>query len=34
MFIGRLGPLTLLLALTLRLRPARYEYPSEEVILG
>ncbi len=34
MFIGRLGPLTLLLALTLRVRPARYVYPSEEVILG
>ncbi len=34
MFIGRLGPLTLLLALTLRVRPARYAYPSEEVILG
>lgn len=34
MFIGRLGPLTLLLALTIRLKPARYAYPSEEVILG
>ncbi len=34
MFIGRLGPLTLLLALTLRLRTARYAYPSEEVVLG
>ena len=34
MFIGRLGPLTLLLALTVRLRPARYAYPSEEVVLG
>ena len=34
MFIGRLGPLTLLLALTLRYRPARYAYPNEEVVLG
>jgi len=34
MFIGRLGPLTLLVALTLGLRPARYAYPSEEVVLG
>ncbi len=34
MFIGRLGPLTLLLALTVRLRAVRYTYPSEEVVLG
>ncbi len=34
MFIGRLGPLTLLLALTLQVRPARYAYPKEEVVLG
>jgi len=34
MFVGRLGPLTLLLALTLRLKPARYAYPNEEVVLG
>ena len=34
MFIGRLGPLTLLLALTVRLRVVRYTYPSEEVVLG
>jgi trk system potassium uptake protein TrkH len=34
MFIGRLGPLTLLLALTARLRAVKYGYPSEEVILG
>jgi len=34
MFVGRLGPLTLLMALTLRVRPARYTYPNEEVILG
>lgn len=34
MFIGRLGPLTVLLALTMRLRAAKYSYPSEEVVLG
>lgn len=34
MFVGRLGPLTLLMALMLRLRPARYAYPGEEVILA
>jgi len=34
MFIGRLGPLTLLLALTVGVRPARYAYPNEEVVLG
>ena len=34
MFVGRLGPLTLLLALTLRLKPTRYTYPREEVVLG
>ena len=34
MFIGRLGPLTVLMALTMRLRPARYAYPTEEVVLG
>ncbi|MFW6065475.1 MAG: TrkH family potassium uptake protein [Planctomycetota bacterium] len=34
MFMGRLGPLTLLLALTSRLRPPRYEYPLENVVIG
>ncbi len=34
MFIGRLGPLTLLLALTVRLKTVKYAYPSEEVVLG
>ena len=34
MFIGRLGPLTLLLALTAGIRPARFAYPDEEVVLG
>jgi trk/ktr system potassium uptake protein len=34
MFIGRLGPLTLLLALTSRIRHVRYSYPTENVVIG
>jgi trk system potassium uptake protein TrkH len=34
MLIGRLGPLTLLAALTFNLRPVRYNYPEEVVIVG
>jgi len=34
MFIGRLGPITLLLALTSRLKHVRYSYPQEQVIIG
>jgi trk system potassium uptake protein TrkH len=34
MLIGRLGPLTLLAALTFNLKPARYNYPDEAVIVG
>jgi trk system potassium uptake protein TrkH len=34
MFAGRLGPLTLLIALAGRSRPAPYEYPEEQVIIG
>ncbi len=34
MFAGRLGPLTLLLAMTSHLRPARYTYPTENVLIG
>ncbi len=34
MFIGRVGPLTLLVALTSGLRPLRYNYPTEDVLLG
>ncbi|MHC4715742.1 MAG: TrkH family potassium uptake protein [Planctomycetota bacterium] len=34
MFIGRLGPLALLLALTAGVRPARIAYPDEDVVLG
>lgn len=34
MFAGRLGPLTLLLAVTCRVRPVRYSYAEENVIIG
>jgi trk system potassium uptake protein TrkH len=34
MFIGRLGPLTLLAAVTARLRHVDYTYPEENVIIG
>ncbi|MBN2137311.1 MAG: hypothetical protein JW720_05870 [Sedimentisphaerales bacterium] len=34
MLIGRLGPLTLLAALTFDLKPARYNYPDEAIIVG
>ncbi|MFC1737425.1 TrkH family potassium uptake protein [Planctomycetota bacterium] len=34
MLIGRLGPLTLLAALTFNLKPARFNYPEEAVIVG
>ncbi len=34
MLIGRLGPLTLLAALTFNLKPAQYNYPEESVIVG
>jgi trk system potassium uptake protein TrkH len=34
MLIGRLGPLTLLAALTFNLKPVRYNYPQEAVIVG
>ena len=34
MLIGRLGPLTLLAALTFNLRPVRYNYPDEAIIVG
>jgi len=33
-FVGRLGPLTLLAALTFNLKPVRYNYPDEAVIVG
>ncbi len=34
MFAGRVGPLTLILALNERTRPKRYTYPEEEIALG
>jgi potassium uptake TrkH family protein len=34
MLIGRLGPLTLLAVLTFNIKPARYNYPTEVVIVG
>jgi trk system potassium uptake protein TrkH len=34
MLIGRLGPLTLLAAVTFNLMPVRYNYPEEAVIVG
>jgi trk system potassium uptake protein TrkH len=34
MLIGRLGPLTLLAALTFNLKPVKYSYPDEAVIVG
>jgi trk system potassium uptake protein TrkH len=34
MLTGRLGPLTLLAALTFNLKPARYSYPEEAIIVG
>jgi len=33
-FVGRLGPLTLLAALTFNLKPVRYNYPDEAIIVG
>ena len=34
MFAGRVGPLTLLVALAHEATPARYEYPEEEPVIG
>jgi trk system potassium uptake protein TrkH len=34
MLIGRLGPLTLLAALTFNLKPAKYNYPDEAIMVG
>ncbi len=34
MFMGRVGPLTLLIALAHRAAPERYRYPEERVVLG
>lgn len=34
MFVGRLGPLSLLMALTFNAPPSRYEYPREPLVVG
>ena len=34
MLIGRLGPLTLLAALTANLKPENYNYSEEPVVIG
>jgi trk system potassium uptake protein TrkH len=34
MLIGRLGPMTLLASLAFNLKPARYNYPEEAIIVG
>jgi trk system potassium uptake protein TrkH len=34
MLIGRLGPLTLLAAMTFNIKPARFSYPTESVVVG
>ena len=34
MFLGRLGPLTFLVAVSARHRPARYDYPTEPLVIG
>ncbi len=34
MFVGRVGPVTLLVALTGRASPARYDYPEEQPVIG
>ena len=34
MLVGRLGPLTLLAALTFNLKPVQYDYPDEALIVG
>ncbi|MCD4825127.1 MAG: hypothetical protein K8S55_11000 [Phycisphaerae bacterium] len=33
MFIGRLGPMTILLAMTARLKPVDYSYPDENIVI-
>ena len=34
MFIGRIGPLTLLLALTVHVKNVEFSYPSENIVIG
>lgn len=34
MFLGRVGPITFIVALTVRQRPSRYSYPKEDIAIG
>ena len=34
MFIGRIGPLTLLLALTVHMKKVEFSYPAENIVIG
>ena len=34
MLVGRLGPLTLLAAMTFNLKTAGYDYPTEPIVVG
>ena len=34
MFLGRVGPITFIVAMTARQRPARYKYPQEDIAIG
>lgn len=34
MFLGRVGPITFIIAMTVRQRPARYRYPQEDIAIG
>ena len=34
MFLGRVGPITFIIAMTARQRPARYRYPQEDIAIG
>jgi Trk-type K+ transport system membrane component len=34
MFLGRVGPITFILALAARERTPRYRYPEEEIAIG
>ena len=34
MFLGRVGPITFVVALAVRQRPPRYKYPEEEIAIG
>jgi trk system potassium uptake protein len=34
MFLGRVGPITFIIAMTARQRPQRYKYPQEDIAIG